>query len=93
MAVDDVSAKIFIVVLVFFLLNIGTLTLFFKTKKEDFGLYVLGLDVIKFLLLVSGLLIFINPTKPHNHTPALLFCLNYFIFQATFIYIISKRKH
>lgn len=87
---DNVSIKVFINVLVFYLLNICVLYLLKKISNYDRAVFLFGMDTVKFILLVAILLFFTNPLQTQNHTPALLYCGNYFIFQSALIFSVAK---
>ncbi len=64
-----------------------------RMNKENETLNLFGLGVVKFVILLILLLAVNNPLKDYNHTSAILFCLNYFVFQAGLIaYIHHKHK-
>ena len=78
--------------LVYYLLYVCVLYLFKTINRYDRAVFLFCLDTVKFIILIVILLLFTNPLQTQNHTPALLYCGNFFIFQSALIYSIAKLK-
>ena len=92
-SVDNLSLKVFINVLIFYVLNLGAILVTKRSHKDNRTILLLGLGVAKLVAILILLLAFNNPMKPHNHIPALLICANYFVFQTAIVFDAHKSDN
>ncbi len=90
--INDYVLKTTVNVLVFYVLSSIVYILFKTVKRYDRTIFLFILDTVKFVLLGAILRLFTNPMKTENQIPAILYCGNYFIFQAALIVSTSKVK-